>query len=191
VYNLLNVAFPAMMLGCFLFADALEESPASKWREILRQPDLRYRFIKVAAFSLIMFVGLVNTVKGFPAAIGFGRELAGWLRMPPDTQVTDELRKYVGGSDTIIVARTPNAEHVKTRSYSALTDCSLPQIMLLSQLKEVQELLDRGTVRYVILFRGRPQIDTSERLSFARYHRVADVGGEAMVLERNGPALNF
>jgi hypothetical protein len=184
IWCLSPVVYPAAMLSGFLAVD--------RWRECrsaggLRQPFGLQWCRNVAGLLVLLLLpgfGIVSVCRALPTAVSYA---AGRQECHPfaseSEPVVQFLQKWIGNSRTVIFSPVSNYLHIKTNSYSALPFSSPTEIMLLSQVQEVQDVLDRDDLQRVVIRQGAFQAYLSH-LRFDKFRTVAEAEG-FRVLEKS------
>jgi hypothetical protein len=96
-----------------------------------------------------------------------------------------DLRPYLENSPCIILSPFSNYLHLKTGSWSALPFGSPLEVMLVDQLQDVQKVLDRNDIRYVVMHVvPRSNAWLLKRLRFDGFHVVRGYGSRMVLLEK-------
>ncbi len=152
VHCLLPVAYPAVILSGFLAVDFFKECQSASWRQLLTHTGYRYSFLRLILCLLLPVFGILNFCRLLPDAV---RYTAGEPAPPPMVAKREPLiqllQKYIYNSQTVIFSSISNYLHLKTKSYSALPFSSPAEILLFSQVKDVQNVLDHGDLKYVVI----------------------------------------
>ena len=187
IWCLAPVVYPAAMLSSFLAVDLWRECRAAGGMRRLLGAEWRYKGAGLVFFLLLPAFGIVSVGRALPAAVSYA---AGWEKCDPlvseSQPLLQFLQKWIGNSQTVIFSHLSNYFLIKTNSYSALPFCSVSEVILLSQIREVQDVLDRDDVRRVVTCEGAYK-PCMQHLRFDKFHTVAESEGYR-VLEKNRPA---
>lgn len=146
------VPYPAVILSSFLAVDFLKKCQSAHWRQLFTDPGYRYTFLKLILCLLLPAFGIVNFCRCLPDAIRF---TSGEPTPPPMIAQSEPLfqllRKHIGNSQPVILSPISNYLYLNTNSYSKLPFGSSTDIWLLSQVQEVQDILDRDDTKCVVI----------------------------------------
>ncbi len=185
VQCLLAVIYPAVILSGFLAVDFFKECQSASWGQLFTHPGYRYTFLSLILCLLLPAFGILNFCRFCPDAIRFA---VGEPLSPPTVAQLEPLiqllQKHIGNSQTVILSPISNYLHLKTKSYSALPFSYPGEILLLSQVQEVQDILDRDDLKCIVIH-PVPGVNIGylAHLRFDRF-RIAARMGDFLVLEK-------
>ena len=210
---LYHVLYPAMILAGFHLIDLLRHIPKRPPWTRFRDPEWRYAVIRLVACGLFVVVGFVHFVVCLPSLMWdmpyendvaeqsatmdrANLDLRRYLESIPSENKCREwsvamerasldLRQYLKNSPCLILSPFSNYLHLKTGSYSALPFCSPSEVMLVDQLRDVQDAMEREDTQYVVMqtISGK-NVWLLRGLRFDRFHVVRRFGADIVLLEK-------
>jgi hypothetical protein len=173
IWCLPAVVYPAAMLSAFLAVDRWRECRSAGGLRRPLGPQWCCQCAGLLLFLLLPAFGILSFCCALPTAVSYA---AGWQECPPLVSRAEPmvqfLDKWIGNSRTVIFVSISNYLHIKTNSYSALPFCSPSEVMLLSQVQEVQDALDRDDLQRVVIHKDAYQ-PLVQRLRLDKFHTVA------------------
>jgi hypothetical protein len=170
IWVLPSVIYPAFILVGFWLCDLCQRCRGADWKQMFADRSLRATTWKIAGCSLFLFCGVINLCRFLPDSVlyatGKGIPL---MSSPQDAEakspalsppvaiaaqfqpVLNQLKERLHGSRIIILSPIGTYIHLKTGTSSALPFPCLGEVILVSQVAQIQEVLDQGVVEQIVL----------------------------------------
>jgi hypothetical protein len=181
--SLISVHYPAYILAGSWFASFLPQVRSASLKQIVSNLEIRSAFLKLAACSLLLFFGIINLFRFLPEAVGHALgtrhppNLCAYPMLGPGEIAT--LKRYLAGSKAMILSPIAGYLHLQTDSSSPLPFACLGEVMLLTELDQVQKTMDQGNYEYVLVDEiafGYPVTQiVMRRLRFDHFHSIGRV----------------
>lgn len=183
IRNLLATCYPAVFLCCCWTYDCARRLRGAGLRQIWGQPSRRLVLVHLVAFGVMSCLGLVSFVAAAPSAVAYARELARGVGIPPSNPLLALLaRQDLNGRELIICSDRASYLHLHTHSWSALPFSSTSEVVLVDDVRLIQDLLVRRGPQ-VIAFRDQDGAFTqlAKHLDFTTYRIVREQDGVVLL----------
>jgi hypothetical protein len=183
VWSIMAVNYPAVMLGGFLAVDLLAACRSAGGLRRLCEAPWRYKVIGLLLCLLLPAIGIVNFFRTLPDAIDYATNRSKCpVTVVQNAKLFEILEKRLSNLEAVIFSPIASYLHVKSHSYSALPFSSPAEIILLSQVRDTQKLLDRDDTKQVVIVAPYPPY--LQYLHFDQFLCVLEKDN-MMILEKN------
>lgn len=147
---LMMTCYPVVLLSFLWMHEGLRALRGVSLREVFVVPAHRYRLIQVVGYSLWCCFGALNFGRSLPRAVEFARDARG----PRDPAALDTmfeaLRREVAGRPVVVLSVMSSYICEKIDATSALPLSSANEAFLMTQVAQIQRVLEREDVVVVI-----------------------------------------